>query len=38
MKKELAVVMSSVLILSVAGCGGSDGGSSDGGTEKESKG
>ena len=37
MKKALAVVMSSVLILSVAGCGGSDGGSSDGGKEKESK-
>ena len=37
MKKALAVVMSSVLILSVAGCGGSDSGSSDGGKEKESK-
>ena len=37
MKKALAVILSSVLILSVAGCGGSDSGSSDGGEEKESK-
>lgn len=37
MKKALAVILSSVLILSVAGCGGSDSGSSDGGKEKESK-
>ncbi len=38
MNKALAVILSSVLVLYVAGCGGSDGsGSSDGGKEKESK-